>query len=169
MTAGRAAEELAAAADWRDPDAELPIDERPAALVELGAAVGVHTEDVGLDGPDLVDAYADILTAAAACSGGTVVVEDIAFTEQEDEDASGDWLLTFTRNGQPMSWTIDDHDEYLDTLSIFESINDLRPPGDVQRRFHRLSTSPGADQVYVLASDAQLAVITGELGLSLLA
>ncbi|MEV1119307.1 hypothetical protein AB0I91_30000 [Actinosynnema sp. NPDC049800] len=166
VTEARVAEALSAIAEWRDPDGELPIDERAAALVELGTAVNVHTDDVGLDGPDLVDAYEEVLTAAAACSGGSVVVEDVELTEQDDEDAAGDWLLTFTRNGQPVSWSIDDHGEYLDTLSIYESINDLRPTGDVQRKFHLLSTSPGADQVYVLASEAQLAVLTGELGVS---
>lgn len=165
VTASRAAEALAADADRHDPDEELPIDERPATLIQLGTGLSVHTEDVGLDGLDLRDAYADILTDAAACSGGSVVVENIQLTEQEDEDAAGDWLLTFTRNGQPMSWPIDDHGEYLDTLSIFESINDLRPTSGVRRSFHCLSN--GTDQAYVLASEAQLAVLTGELGLSL--
>jgi len=163
VNASRAAEALATVG-WCDPDEELPINERPSALVHLGTAVNVHTDDVGLDGPDLVDVYADILTDAAACSGGSVVVENIELTEQEDEDEGGDWLLTFTRNGQPMSWDLDDHGGHLDTLSIFESINDLRPTGDVQRSFHCLSKD--GDQVFVLASEAQLAVLTGELGLS---
>lgn len=164
VTASRAAEALATVADWRNPDEELPINERPSALVQLDTAVYVDTDDVGLDGPDLVDVYADILTDAAACSGGSVVVENIKLTEQEDEDEGGDWLLTFTRNGQPKSWSIEDHGGYLDALSIFESINDLRPTSDVQRNFHCLFN--GGDQIFVLASEAQLTVLTGELGLS---
>lgn len=160
VTAARAAQALAT---WRDPDEELPADERAAALVHLGTAVNVHTDDVGLDGPDLVDAYADLLTDAAACSGGSVVVDDIELTEQDDEDEAGDWLLTFTKNGKPMTWPLDDHGEYLDTLSIFESINGLRPDGADQRSFHGLPN--GSDQAYVLASKDQLAVLTDELGL----
>lgn len=158
VTEPKAAEFLA---DTQDPDEELPAGERPRALVDLGAAVAVHTDDVGLDGLDLVDAYEEILVAAAACSGGSVVVENVEMAEQEDEEEGGDYLLTFTKNGEPLSWHLDDFGDYLDTLAVFEMLNALCP---APRDFHCVTT--GSDQIYVPASETQLAVLTGELGLS---
>jgi len=160
---------LAEVGEWLDDlDGELNADDLTDALVELGAAVRVPSDDVD----DLGDGYRDILERVAACSGGRVIVDDVELVRDEDGRDS----LHFLRNGESIWWSLDhQHESYLDTLAIFENIDQLEPDADDPRRFRVLRPADAdadADEdenydadCYVLVSPEQARALHEEFGL----
>jgi hypothetical protein len=163
---GKADGVLAEAGEWLDDlDEELDAADLAEALVEFGAAVQVPSDDVD----DLEDGYREILEQAVACSGGRMVLDDVELARNEDGSDS----LHFLRNGESIWWSLEHQQEfYLDTLRIFENINDLEPDGDDPRRF-RLLRAVDADEdddedddlLYVLVSPEQARALHTEFGL----
>jgi len=131
-------------------------------LYDVGLAVVVSGDDVD----DLEDAYRRILTKAAALSGGSVVVTDVALGDGPVEDR-----LTFRRNGEPTLWDEDHNDpDYIDQLSVMEQIGTLAPGGDDPRRFYGLLTGESnTTHYYFLLTAAQADAMRADLGLDLTA
>ncbi|MDF3146822.1 MULTISPECIES: hypothetical protein [unclassified Streptomyces] len=86
---------------------------------------------------DLEDGYEELLIDAAACSGGSVVVEDVELVTDED----GDEYLHFRRNGRSI-WHptehLSDSTRYMDWNAAFDAIGDLVPGNDDPRGFYQL-------------------------------
>ncbi|MDO0914285.1 hypothetical protein QQM39_26690 [Streptomyces sp. DT2A-34] len=85
----------------------------------------------------LEDGYEDLLLDAAACSGGSVVVDDVELVRDED----GDEYLHFRRNGRSI-WHpaehLSDSTRYMDWNAAFDAIGDLVPGNGDPRGFHQL-------------------------------
>ncbi|MDT0545786.1 hypothetical protein [Streptomyces lonegramiae] len=85
----------------------------------------------------LEDGYAELLFDAAACAGGSVVVDDVALVKDED----GEEYLHFRRNGRSI-WHptehLSDSTRYMDWNAAFDAIGDLVPGNDDPRSFHQL-------------------------------
>ena len=153
---------LAAIAEYApDHDEVLEYDDLLEALGEFGVAVFVHGGDVD----DLAESYEEILTKAAACTGGAVAVSGVELVADED----GDEQLNFRLNGEPRSWPVEHQaDDYLDQLAVWEYIDDLDPGGDDPRVFHAVPGEDGGhDDVYVLATNAQACALRDDLGLKI--
>jgi hypothetical protein len=132
-----------------------------AVFADLGVVLYVHGDDVDHVGP----AYREILESAAALSGGSVVVTDVAF----DFDASGD-QLTFKVNGEPKSWWLDadgPDDDYLNLMAVWEQIGQLAPGGDDPRSFFHIPKDEPGDDYYLLLTAEQAAALRVEFGLEL--
>jgi hypothetical protein len=130
-------------------------------FADLGVVLYVHGDDVDQVGP----AYREILESAAALSGGSVVVTDVAF----DFDASGD-QLTFKVNGEPKSWWLDadgPDDDYLNLMAVWEQIGQLAPGGDDPRSFFHIPKDEPGDDYYLLLTAEQAAALRVEFGLEL--
>ncbi|WP_354641548.1 hypothetical protein [Kitasatospora camelliae] len=86
---------------------------------------------------DLDEGYEELLRDAAACSGGSVVVDRVALVRDED----GTEYLHFRRNGRPIWYHtghLSDTTRYLDWHVAFEALSDLVPGNGDPRRFHQL-------------------------------
>ena len=130
-------------------------------FADLGVALYVHGDDVDYVGP----AYQEILESAAALSGGSVVVTDVAF----DFDA-GERQLTFKVNGEPKSWWLDadgPDDDYLNLMAVWEQIGELAPGGDDPRSFFHIPKDEPGDDYYLLLTAEQAAALRVEFGLEL--
>jgi hypothetical protein len=140
-----------------DPDAELRQIDLLDWLQEFGVAVSVHCDDVD----DLEQAYKSILEQAAACSGDSVTVTDVQLIE---DDAGGE-RLRLRINGEPRSWRVEHpSDDYLDTLTMFEHMNELDPGADDPRRFHQIPGNGEGDDVYLLATPEQAHALKESFG-----
>ena len=165
LTDGSTTAALGEIGQWAGLDDAIPAEELGSTLAELGAALAVHTDDVGIP---LDEAYDDVLTRAAALTAGAVTIADVALVP---DDTGGYEGLTFTRNGEPMAWHVDHEDpddEYLDGMAIWEQLGDLAPgTEDDQRTFHQLKPDETRmdDTYYVLATKAQLDALSTEFGL----
>ncbi len=96
-------------------------------MVELGAGVAVHTDDVD----DVTEAYPSTLQDIAACTGGLFTVTDVTVTPPFELSARA---VRFRSNGTPVEWIVDDHGpDYLDTLVFFERIDDFTDSTDPRR------------------------------------
>ncbi|WP_369169922.1 hypothetical protein AB5J49_19640 [Streptomyces sp. R28] len=86
---------------------------------------------------DLEEGYEELLLDAAACSGGSVVVDDVQLVTDED----GDEYLHFRRNGRSI-WHpaehLSDSTRYMDWNTAFDAIGDLVPGNDDPRGFYQL-------------------------------
>lgn len=86
---------------------------------------------------DLEDGYEELLVEAAACSGGSVVVDDVELVTDEE----GEEYLHFRRNGRSI-WHrtehLSDSTRYMDWNAAFDAIGDLVPGNDDPRGFHQL-------------------------------
>lgn len=56
----------------------------------------------------LEDGYEELRKDAAACSGGSVVVDDVQLVKVENEDGQEDAYLHFRRHGRSMAWYMED-------------------------------------------------------------
>jgi hypothetical protein len=130
----------------------LDDDDLPAALVDLGVAVSVHGGDVA----DPESGYRALLTGAARCSDGAVVVGGVRLDGAE---------LRFVRNGVPQSWHVErESAECLDHLAVYEFIHLLAP--DDERTFHGLpQRESGEAGYYVLATTGQARALADATGL----
>ncbi|GAA4253616.1 hypothetical protein [Dactylosporangium darangshiense] len=142
---------------------DTPVEEFDGGVfADLGVAVAVHGEDVDAVEP----AYRGILEEAAALSGGSVVVTDVAF----HFDEPGADQLTFNVNGRPTSWWLDAEgpdDDYLNPMAVWEQISCLNPPeGDPRRFFHVEKDQPGDDH-YLLLTPEQAGAVAAEFGIVL--
>lgn len=111
---------------------------------------------------DREDGYASLLHDAAACSGGSVVVDDVELLEGED----GDDILHFRRNGRSMWWRVEHTTvsaRYMDLGAIAEGIGDLVPGDDDPRYFFQLDEDP-RDAQWLLLTPGQAAALE-EFGL----
>lgn len=96
-------------------------------LVELGAGVAVHTDDVD----DVTEAYPAVLQEIAACTGGLFAITDVTVTPPYAVSAR---TVRFCRNGTPVEWVVDDHgSDYLDAMVFFERIDDFTDSADARR------------------------------------
>ncbi|MFE7278507.1 hypothetical protein [Streptomyces sp. NPDC057623] len=97
--------------------------------------LGFQTPEKALG--DLADGYEDLLLEAAACSGGSVVVDDVELVTDED----GEEYLHFRRNGRSI-WHptehVSDSTRYMDWDAVFDAIGDLVPGNDDPRSFYQL-------------------------------
>ncbi|ONM50479.1 hypothetical protein B0T44_17290 [Nocardia donostiensis] len=128
------------------------------ALVDFEVAFAAYGDSVD----DLEGAYHSMLLDAAACSGGTVVIDDVELTIDPEQ---GD-VLRFVRNGSTVEWTLDHQwDRYVDHMGILSHVDALNP-GD-GRVFRSVELDEPGDNFYVLATDEQALVLTNEFGLRL--
>ncbi|MFJ9853089.1 hypothetical protein [Streptomyces sp. NPDC101150] len=101
------------------------------------------------------EGYESLLRDAAACSGGSVVVDDIELVEDED----GEEYLHVRRNGRSL-WYHTEHDKdfrrYMDWMAASDAIGDLVPGGDDPRNFHQLDGDP-LDAWWLLLTPEQAA------------
>ncbi|MFJ8534358.1 hypothetical protein [Streptomyces sp. NPDC093591] len=85
----------------------------------------------------LEDGYEELLLDAAACSGGSVVVDDVELVTDED----GEEYLHFRRNGRSI-WHpaehLSDSTRYMDWNAAFDALGDLVPGNDDPRGFYQL-------------------------------
>jgi hypothetical protein len=128
-------------------DVELEPEDVLEAFVDFGVAVSVDADDHD----DIEAGYRQILEAAAACSGGVVVITDVRLDNGE---------LHWVRNGEPDSWHVDDFEEYLDHLAVFEFIDRLEPDDD--RVFHSIGQRESGDTSYYVLADPKQAEILAE-------
>jgi hypothetical protein len=161
MSAERGAEVVRETPSWINLDGDLEPEDIADMLHAFGLAVHVHCEDVD----DLEGSYRHILEQAAALSGGSVVVTDVAL----DMTGALGKPLTFKINGEPRAWH-EEHraEDYLDAMAVVEQIGELAPGGDDPRHFFGiLGEETGEDDYYLLLTDEQAAVLRDELGLEL--
>jgi hypothetical protein len=98
-----------------------------ALLVDLGIAFDVYPDDT-----EHLSGYTAALTDAAACTGGLFTVGDIELAD----DADGQEVLRFRRNGEPVEWRVDHvDDEYLDGMAFAENIDEFTDPDRSPRRW----------------------------------
>ncbi|NUT91159.1 MAG: hypothetical protein HOY78_03940 [Saccharothrix sp.] len=132
------------------------------ALEDFGVAVSVPLDDVG----DLKGSYEDLLTRAAALTGGTVTVSDVVLHQGEfSTDGVRDDVLEFEVNGRPV--TVDaEHrsDRYLDHLAATDAVDALAP--EDSRAFHYVDFG-GPGTVLLLATPEQARTLEDHLGLKL--
>ncbi|MGW6916343.1 hypothetical protein ACWGB8_21340 [Kitasatospora sp. NPDC054939] len=126
---------LAEAADiGMDLDEEADDPEELTFLVG-DCGLGFQTQEKASGG--LAEAYEEVLTGAAACSGGAVVVDRVTLRRDED---GGEYLYV-RRNGRAL-WYRPDHlsetTRYVDWNVLFEAVADLVPGNGDPRRFHQL-------------------------------
>jgi len=96
-------------------------------LVELGAGVAVHTDDVD----DVTEAYRAVLQDIAACTDGLFTITDV--TVSPLVGISGR-TVRFRSNGTPVEWEVTDYgSEYLDALAFVEHIDDFTDNTDARR------------------------------------
>jgi hypothetical protein len=127
---------------------------------DLGVTLYVHADDVDFIGP----AYEHILRDAAAMSGGSVVVSDVAF------DFEAERQLTFKLNGEPTSWWLDadgPDDDYLNLMAVWEQIGGLVPGGGDPRSFYHIPKDEPGDDFYLLLTPEQADALRAEFGVEL--
>ncbi|MFC0601736.1 hypothetical protein [Streptomyces palmae] len=137
---GIATREQAAAGLAGHAELDIDLDEAYADPDELTSlledcGIGFQTPEKALG--DLESGYEDLLLEAAACSGGTVVVDDVELVRDED----GEEHLHFRRNGRSI-WHRTQHlsetTRYMDWYAVFDAIGDLVPGNDDPRAFYQL-------------------------------
>lgn len=115
------------------PDEDYEVAELTFLLGDCGLGFQMPEKAMG----ELEDEYEDLLLEAAACSGGSVVVDDVELVTDED----GEQYLHFRRNGRSI-WHAAEHDSestrYLDWNAALDAISDLVPGNDDPRSFHQL-------------------------------
>jgi hypothetical protein len=103
----------------------------------------------------LEDGYKELLLDAAACSGGSVVVDDVELVKEED----GDEYLHFRRNGRSI-WHpaehLSDSTRSMDWNAACDAIGDLVPGNDDPRGFHQLDEE-SCDAWWLLLTPEQAA------------
>ncbi len=96
-------------------------------LVELGAGVAVHTDDVD----DVTEAYAAVFQDIAACTDGLFTITDV--TVSPLVGVSGR-KVCFRSNETPVQWEVTDYgSDYLDAMAFFERIDDFTDTTDARR------------------------------------
>ncbi|WP_227999928.1 hypothetical protein [Nocardia australiensis] len=142
-------------------DDELDGEDLSDALECFGVAIGVHSDKVD----DLEGSYQGLLSAAAACTGGAVVVDDVELSSDPD----GGEILRFVCNGSVVEWSLQhDFDGYFDFMGILGNIHTLSPPGaDDHRAFRSVELDEPGINYYVLATDEQALALVNEFGLRL--
>ncbi|MGY0055438.1 hypothetical protein ACWY4P_02550 [Streptomyces sp. LZ34] len=137
---GIATEEQAAAGLAEAAGIGMDLDEDFEDTDELTFLVGEC--GIGFQMPEKVsgyleDGYEELLLDAAACSGGSVVVDDVELVKGED----GDEYLHFRRNGRSI-WHptehLSDSTRYMDWNAAFDAIGDLVPGNGDPRAFCQL-------------------------------
>ncbi|MGW0733022.1 hypothetical protein [Streptomyces sp. NPDC002851] len=126
-------------------------------LEEFGVAVSIHADDV-----DFADEhYAWLLDEAAALTGGKVTVANYRFDkEDEDDEEDGRGTLYFDRNGEELSFCIEqESNDYLDMGAAQAAIEALSPDDD-PRSFRCVDNGPTnppgtRDDIMVLATAEQ--------------
>lgn len=135
-----------------DRPLEEPGDEVADWLVALGVGFTVHSGDLD----DVAEAYADTLQALAACTRGLFTITDVRLDDGE---------LTFRRNGQPVTWHVDDFGDYLDHMPFFEDL-DAFEVATSPLRWHELpDREVGDDDYWFFAEPTALAALAAEFGL----
>ncbi len=164
VTEQKAAEVLAGIAAWRAEhlDEELDEDDVIGWIPEFGVAISIHGEDVD----DVADYYRSKLEDdVAECTGGAVVISDVQLLRVADDYE----YLYFRRNGEPVWWHVEHQsDDYVDQGAVSEQFSDLDPGGADPRLFHQICRSKiesCQDDIYVLATSEQAAVLRDEFGL----
>ncbi|MFE1771245.1 hypothetical protein [Streptomyces sp. NPDC059008] len=141
---GIATEEQATAGLAEAAEIGMDLDEEFEDTEELTFLVGEC--GLGFQTPEKVDGdleegYAELLTEAAACSGGSVVVDDVALVRVEHEDGEADEYLHFRRNGRSI-WHrtehLSDSTRYMDWNTAMEALGDVVPGNDDPRAFWQL-------------------------------
>ncbi|MEU9110503.1 hypothetical protein AB0D04_01580 [Streptomyces sp. NPDC048483] len=137
---GIATEEQAAAGLAEAAHIDMDLDEGFEDMEELTFLVG----ECGLGfqtpekaGGELAEGYEELLREAAACSGGSVVVEDVKLVNDED----GYEYLHFRRNGRSirhLTEHLSDDTRYMDWNVAFDAIGDLVPGDGDPRAFYQL-------------------------------
>ncbi|MET9290944.1 hypothetical protein [Streptomyces sp. NPDC003077] len=156
------------------------------ALEDFGVAVSIHADDV-----DFADEhYPWLLTEAAALTGGKVTVGNFRFVrddeEEEAEDGEGDeddseedeedeedgrGVLYFDRNGEELSFLIEqESNDYLDMGAAQAAIEALSPDDD-PRSFRCVDNGPenppgSVDDIMVLATAEQREGLYRHLGIT---
>lgn len=158
-------EELAACADD-----EMAPHEAAMALVEFGAAVSVHVDDI-----DSIDeGYAPLLARAAEVAGGRVTITDVRIVKGEGGFEGGRRcdLLEFERNGTLVSLVAEHFSEdYYDQEAAYLAIRGTAHDDDPRSwRNVDFAREPGSvhDNIIVLATPAQGEALHEHLGLTLL-
>lgn len=137
---GIATREQAAAGLAEAAGIGMDLDEEFADTEELTFLVGEC--GLGFQTPEKVsgsleEGYEELLLDAAACSGGSVVVDDVELVRDED----GEEYLHFRRNGRSI-WHraehLSDSTRYMDWNAAFDAIGDLVPGNDDPRAFYQL-------------------------------
>ncbi|WP_432587553.1 hypothetical protein ABVG11_19375 [Streptomyces sp. HD1123-B1] len=135
----------------------MDLDEKYENLEELTFLIGEC--GLGFTTPekavgDLEEGYEDLLRDAAACSGGSVVVDDVALVKVED-GAEREEYLHFRRNGRSI-WHrtehLSDSTRYMDWTTLFDAIGDLVPGNEDPRGFHQVDEDSYDAQWLLLTS-----------------
>ncbi len=132
-------------------------DDIVSSLESFGVAVSIHADDV-----DFADEhYPWLLEEAAALTGGKVTVDNFRFDkDDEDDEESGQGTLYFDRNGEQLSFLIEqESNDYLDMGAAQAAIEALGPDDD-PRTFRCVDNGPQAplgstDDIMVLATEEQ--------------
>lgn len=141
---GIATPEQAAAGLAEAAEIGMDLDEEFEDIEELTFLVGEC--GLGFQTPEKVsgyleDGYEELLKDAAACSGGSVVVDEVQLVKVENEDGEEDEYLHFRRNGRSI-WHptehLSDSTRYMDWNAAMEAISDLVPGNDDPRAFWQL-------------------------------
>ncbi|MFC9231916.1 hypothetical protein ACFTZI_23635 [Streptomyces decoyicus] len=141
---GIATKEQAAAGLAEAAGIDMDLDEEFEDTEELTFLVGEC--GLGFQTPekasgDLEGGYEELLTDAAACTGGLVVVDDVALVKTENADGEEDEYLHFRRNGRSI-WHgtehLSDSTRYMDWNAAMDAIGDLVPGNDDPRAFWQL-------------------------------
>ncbi|MFI0354783.1 hypothetical protein [Actinomadura sp. 9N407] len=158
LTPAEAEDALVRVRSWsKDPDEETDPGELLAILHDLPIAAYVPDK---VD--DLEEAYRGILEDAAACSRGSVTIDDI-----EMVDVDGVPYLHFRRNGRSIWWSLEHlSPRYVDLLTIAENFGDLAP-SDHRDFFHVETDDGAASGWYVLLTHEQGRMLREEFGLPL--
>lgn len=141
---GIATQEQAAAGLAEAAEIDMDLDEEFEDTDELTFLLGEC--GLGFQTPekasgDLEDGYAELLTEAAACTGGLVVVDDVELVKIENEDGGEDEYLHFRRNGRSI-WHRTEHlsdgTRYMDWNTAMDAIGELAPGKGDPRAFWQL-------------------------------
>ncbi|UQA96900.1 hypothetical protein [Streptomyces halobius] len=144
------------------------------ALEEFGVAVSIHADDV-----DFADVYyEELLEEAAALTGGKVTVDNYRFDkddkddeDDEDDEDDGRGVLHFDRNGETLSFSIEqESNDYLDMGAAQAAIEALSPDDD-PRSFRCVDNGPKnppgtLDDIMVLATAEQREGLLQHLGIA---
>ncbi|GAA3775535.1 hypothetical protein GCM10022225_74370 [Plantactinospora mayteni] len=143
---------------WADLDEERDAGELMRAFGPLGIGVRVPGK---VDNP--AEGYRMLLERAVACSGGSVVIDDIELVEDED----GEQSLHFRRDGQSYWWALEHRSpRCLDLEAIREGLDDLTPGGTDPRGFYQVDgEDDGGTDCYVLLTPEQAEALREEFGL----
>ncbi|MGW6913121.1 hypothetical protein ACWGB8_04760 [Kitasatospora sp. NPDC054939] len=143
-------------------------------LVEFGAAVSIHSDDIDF----LEPSYTWLLEAAAAVTGGAVTVANVRLHEGEATEGFGppgfesrDDVLEFERNGRVVSIPAEHFSEdYYDVGAAVEAVAEVSPD-DGHRAFHLVDFDRERNGVYdtvmALVSPEQARVLEESLGLKI--